>query len=159
MPETQAEIRLIRPDELKALLELYQHMLESDVPPPADEILEPLWQRIQNDPGLHYLVAELDGRLVASCTLAIIPNLTRGGRPYGLIENVVTHTEHRRRGLGKAILQRALEIAWDADCYKCMLLSAVHRNEAHRFYGAIGFDGDDKRGFVARPPAPPQTEG
>ena len=157
IPETRAEVRLIRPDELVALLDLYRHLHQSDEPLPSSEILEPLWQRILGDPGLRYLVAELDGRLVASCTLAIIPNLTRGARPYGLIENVVTHSELRRCGLGKAILERALQIAWDADCYKVMLLSAAHRSEAHHFYGAVGFDGDAKHGFLARPPARSQT--
>ena len=35
-----------------------------------------------------YGAIQLGDKLVASCTLVVIPNLTRGGTPYALIENV-----------------------------------------------------------------------
>jgi GNAT superfamily N-acetyltransferase len=43
--------------------------------------------------------------IIASCTLVVIPNLARGGQPYGLIENVVTHAAYRGRGFGKRLLR------------------------------------------------------
>ena len=89
MSDNQAIIRLIDKGELDVLLELYEHLHADDAPLPSNQKLQSLWQRIIANPMLHYIVAELDGRLVASCTLAIVPNLTRGARPYGLIENVV----------------------------------------------------------------------
>ena len=61
--------------------------------------------------------------MVASCTLTIIPNLTRACRPYGVIENVVTHTVHRGDGWGRALLQRTLAHAWRERCYKVMLMT------------------------------------
>jgi len=53
--------------------------------------------------------------LVASCALAIIANLTRGARPYAVIENVVTHESYRRRGLGTAVLHHAVDLARSRD--------------------------------------------
>jgi GNAT superfamily N-acetyltransferase len=50
------------------------------------------------------LGVELDGLLVASCTLTLTPNLARGTRPWGQIENVVTHRDYRKRGLGQALV-------------------------------------------------------
>lgn len=38
-------------------------------------------------------------------SLVVIPNLTLGGAPYALIENVVTDSAHGNRGHDKAILK------------------------------------------------------
>ena len=54
-------------------------------------------------------MVEDDGIIVSSCTLIIIDNLTRSGRPFGLIENVITHREYRKREYGTSILYKAIE--------------------------------------------------
>lgn len=145
-------IRLIEKDELPKLLELYEHLHEKgDAPLPPQEQLEPLWDRIVANPMLHYFVGETDGRMVASCTMAIVPNLTRGARPYGLIENVVTHRDYRKRGYGTRILQHALQVAWERGCYKVMLLTGRKDEATLRFYEKAGFKRDIKTGFIAYP--------
>jgi GNAT superfamily N-acetyltransferase len=141
--------RTIRSHELPALLELYRHLHAADAPLPPDAVLHSLWDEILGNPRLHYFVAELAGDIVASCTLAIIPNLTRGARPYGIIENVVTHSQHRGKGIGTQMLQFALRRAWEEDCYKVMLLTGSKREETLRFYERAGFKRGDKTGFVA----------
>jgi GNAT superfamily N-acetyltransferase len=87
---------------------------------------------------------------VASCILTVIPNLTRGCAPEGLIENVVTHSDFRRRGFGRAILQRALEEAWRDGCYEAMLLIGRLNEGTFRFYESAGFDRHGKQAFIAR---------
>ncbi|XXX46307.1 GNAT family N-acetyltransferase [Sorangium sp. So ce119] len=67
--------------------------------------------------------------------------------------DVVTHREHRRRGFGARVVRHALAEAWEAGCYKAMLLTGSQRPEVHRFYEACGFRAGDKTGFVARPGA------
>jgi GNAT superfamily N-acetyltransferase len=112
--------------------------------------LEGLWRRILADSQSHYLVAEVAGQIVSTCTLAIILNLTRRARPYGLIENVVTHPDFRRRGIGTRILQAALELAWNHDCYKVILLTGRKDDATFRFYQQAGFEAGVKTGFVAK---------
>ncbi len=146
-------VRLIRDDEQNALLELYGHLHPSDDPLPSRSVLDSVWGDVRSTPGVHIVVAELDGTLVSSCALCVIPNLTRGCRPYGLIENVVTHGDFRRSGFGGLVVRRALEIAWSRNCYKVMLLTGWPDPSTDRFYEACGFVAGEKTGFVARPPS------
>ena len=99
-------IREIREDELWQLLELYTHLHESGIPEEGQNLMSS-WEQIKNDPNHHIIVAEEDGRIVSSCVCVIIPNLTRGVRPYAFIENVVTHRDYRGRGLAGQCLDYA----------------------------------------------------
>jgi GNAT superfamily N-acetyltransferase len=144
-------IRRVRHEELHALLELLGHLHAEDAPLPEDDALQEIWQQILHDPKIHCLVGEWNHQLICSCTLTIIPNLTRGARPYALIENVVTHAAFRSRGIGSHLMRKTLQIAWDAGCYKVMLLSGMNREQAHAFYDHNGF-AQRRVGFVARAP-------
>ena len=72
--------------------------------------------------------------MVSSCTLTIIPHLTRACRPYGVIENVVTHTAHRSDGWGRALVQHTLAHAWRERCYKVMLMTGSKDENTLRFF-------------------------
>jgi GNAT superfamily N-acetyltransferase len=144
-------IRKAQSDELPALLALYEHLHAADEPLPDDAKVRQVWDDIDRDPKLHCLVAERDGVFVASCILAIIPNLTRGARPYGLIENVVTHPCYRRQGVGTALVRHALAVAWERNCYKVMLLTGRKDEKVFQFYEKAGFQRDVKTGFIAYP--------
>ena len=100
---------------------------------------------------LSYFVVEMEGRIVSTCTLAIIPNLTRSARPYGFIENVVTHPDVRRRGIGTKLLKHVLACAWKQNCYKVMLMTGRKNDATLRFYKQAGFESGQKTGFVAEP--------
>lgn len=143
-------IRKIRKDELPGLLALYRHLHPGDPELEITAEVERLWDRILGDSRLHYFVAEVGGEIVSTCTITIIPNLTRGARPYGLIENVVTHPDFRQRGIGRRILKAALDLAWEQDCYKVMLLTGRKDDATLRFYEKAGFEGGVKMGFVAK---------
>jgi GNAT superfamily N-acetyltransferase len=145
-------IRLIQPDELDALLALYQHLHPDDAPLPARPQIEATWQQILSSPGHRYFGCYQQDELVASCCLSLMANLTRGCRPYGLIENVVTHAAHRQRGHARAVLDHALQVAWAAGCYKVMLMTGNLDPATLRFYRNAGFDPDAKQAFIARPP-------
>ena len=111
-----------------------------------------IWREICENPRFVYFGAEAGGRLVASCTVTIVPNLTAFGRPYGLIENVVTEPAFRCHGHGAAVVRAAVTRCEREHCYKVMLLSAKRREDAHRFYASLGFDPDSKQGFQLRLP-------
>jgi GNAT superfamily N-acetyltransferase len=86
----------------------------------------------------------------ATCLLLIVPNLTRGGRPFAVVENVVTLAEHRRKGLGMALMKAAQDRAWAANCYKIMIATGRKDEGVLRFYEEAGFKRGGKTFFEAR---------
>lgn len=141
-------IREAERSDLDDLLTLYTHLNPSD-PPLQRDRAERVFAEMRTREGLSLLVAVLDERLVGSVTLVMVPNLTRGGLSYALVENVVTHDDYRRRGTGRSLLAEAAKRAEEAGCYKLMLMTG--RSEAHvrAFYTDCGFR-QDKVGFQIR---------
>ncbi len=142
--------RPIQPDELPALLELYRQLILNDEPAPAEPRLKKIWREILADEKIHLLVAEFEGRVAATCILTIIPNLTHGGKPYCVIENVVTLDNCRNKGIGTGLLKYAQQTAWDAGCYKVMLMTGRQTPEIYRFYEGAGFQRGTKTAFNIR---------
>ena len=145
------EIRKIKKNELNDLLALYSHLHTSDDPLPVKTKVSTVWNEIQSNPNLPYFGLYIDNKLVSSCSISIIPNLTRGCRPYGLIENVVTHKDFRKKGYGTDILRRALQYAWSKNCYKVMLMTGRKDEATLNFYTSAGFDKHEKQAFIAKP--------
>jgi GNAT superfamily N-acetyltransferase len=143
-------IRRIEPSDLAGLLDLYRQLNPTDELA-SDATLRVVWPQLLADPRVLVFVGESEDSLVATCTLVVVPNLTRQGRPYALVENVVTARAFRRRGHGGAMLRHAVQQAWELGCYKVMLLTGSAREDTFRFYEAAGFQRGLKTGFVAYP--------
>ena len=142
-------VREARREDLPALLKLYLSLHETSVP--EDSVhLRQVWEAILRDENRYLLVYEKDGELVSSCDCVILPNLTRGGKPYALIENVVTRTDSRGKGFAGECLARARELAAAAGCYKVMLMTGSRQESTLRFYRKAGFDSGEKTAFVLR---------
>lgn len=151
-------IRLARKEDLPQLLILYGHLSSSDILP-GPVLGERILSEILSLNCINLIVMSFGGdyqkEIVACCTLVIVPNLSRNGRPYGLIENVVTHIDFRCRGFGREILAEALQMAWGSNCYKVMLMTGSKKPETISFYEKVGFFAGEKTAFVARPPSHP----
>lgn len=143
-------IRPIKYQELNELLDLYIHLNKDDPRLELDEQLKNKWLKIFNNEDYFYLVGEYKGKIVSSLVLTIIDNLTRNARPYGLIENVVTHPDYRKMGIGRMMLNKALDTSWERNCYKVMLLTGRKDQETLKFYENSGFKSGDKTGFIVK---------
>lgn len=139
--------REIQQNELNQLLQLYTHLHETTVPEESEH-LKQTWQTIMQDSNHHIIVKIVDGQIVSSCVCVIIPNLTRGVRPYAFVENVVTHKDYRGKGYAKECLNYAKEIAKQMDCYKMMLLTGSKENATLKFYESAGYNCTDKTAFI-----------
>ena len=145
------DIRTLGEDDLDALLALYAHLFVATNPMPTHDQAAAIWRELLAGERYRYFGGFVDGELISTCALTMVPNLTRAGQPYGLIENVVTHADYRQRGYGRAVLHAALAHAWQQGCYKVMLMTGRKDAATLRFYESAGFDGDEKQGFIAKP--------
>ena len=140
-------VREAEREDLKGILELYLCLHETSIPRQSEHLAH-TWEQILQDENHHLIVNEMEGKIVSSCVCVIIPNLTRNVRPYAFIENVVTHTDFRGRGLAAECLDHAKEIAQKNGCYKMMLLTGSHDEKTLDFYKRAGYNSVDKTAFI-----------
>jgi predicted N-acetyltransferase YhbS len=143
------EYREASVSDLKGILNVYSQINPEEKQLSPDKAGE-IWKKIEANPGYKYFVAVDNGKVVSTCNISIIPNLTRQGRSFGVIENVGTDIAYRKKGLGKAVVGMAIDYARKKDCYKILLLSSLKRTGSHIFYEKIGFNGNSKKGFEMR---------
>lgn len=140
-------IREITENDFDQLMTLYMRLHDNPFPEKSERVMA-VWNSILADGNHHIIVAEEDGNIVSSCVCVIIPNLTRGQRPYAFIENVITDERYRKKGLATACLDFAREIARREDCYKMMLLTGSKEDSILKFYEGAGYNKNGKTAFI-----------
>ena len=143
-------IREATEDDFEDIKRLYAQ-LHSDDAEVTDGRDLTTFRKIIDADHLFLLVGVQQDKLIATCYLNLILNLTRNVSPYAVVENVVTEQSQRNHGHGKQIIKHALDLAWSLGCYKVMLQTGSRREATHNFYKSCGFAADEKFAFVARP--------
>ena len=95
--------------------------------------------RFRRYPSLRVFIAVLGHCVVGTYELLIMDNLAKRGKHSGIVEDVAVHPNHQGRGIGRAMMQHALDQCREAGCYKLTLSSNLNREDAHGFYNAVGF--------------------
>ena len=145
-------IRKASAADAQALKTLYFEHL-TNYPPKEEQDMtkwEYLLEKFAQDDNMYLLVLEENGIVVSSVEMAIIESLTHNVRPFAVIENVVTHFEHRNRGYASALLEEAAEIAKQKGCYKISLETGSNKESTLNFYRKNGFEIDAKHACLKR---------
>ena len=100
---------------------------------------EKVFDRIERDPNHKLIVAEVDGKVVGTADLLIVPNLSHRGLPWAVMENVIVDENVRRKGVAARMIKYLVEVAKKGGCYKIGLSSSTKRPAAHRMYESLGF--------------------
>src|SRR5882757_4598993 len=153
--ETQPTIRAATPTDLAAVLGVLAEN-ESTMPdgwmplvwPRPTDKQSSMWDRVIRSPDVTVYLAEVGREAVGTACLSVLPNVTYDCRPTAFIEAVVIKYRYRRRGIGRAILDRILTDAYAAGCYKIQLLTHKRHaaDGAHDLYRSAGFV-DEAEGF------------
>jgi GNAT superfamily N-acetyltransferase len=145
-----ATVRPARLADQEALCHLYRQLNPADPPWPKEAAATDALATVLEHDGISILICEVAGIAVSTCMLVICPTFSRLGRPFALIENVVTDREQRRRGYGRQVVGQAIEIAQQRGCYRVTLMTGSRREETLRFYEAAGLRRNTKTAFEAR---------
>ena len=106
---------------------------------PADDAYYAAFELIAADQRNQLLVAEAGGRIVGTLQLTMIPGLSRHGMLRAQIEGVRVSSGQRGQGLGRAMIEWAIDAARGQGCGLVQLTSDKRRPDAVRFYQSLGF--------------------
>ena len=140
-------IREANLNDFDGLMSLYTQLHNNTIPQKTEHIMT-MWEKTINDNNHHIIVAEENNKIVSSCVCVIIPNFTHNQRPYALVENVITDSRFRSKGLATKCLNFAKEIAQSENCYKIMLLTGSKEESTLNFYRKAGYNSNDKTAFI-----------
>lgn len=138
------EIRKAAEADLPAILNLYSQPELDDGMTLSLTQAQTIFEQMQKYPNYHLYVAELDSSVVGTFALLIMENLLHLGRPSGIVEAVAVDPACQGKGIGKAMMQFALEQCRQTHCYKLALSTNLKRKNAHAFYESLSFT---KHGF------------
>jgi GNAT superfamily N-acetyltransferase len=138
--QSAIECREASREDLPAILALHAEPDMYDGEQLSLQQAQQLFDRMAAYPHNRLYLAELDGVAVGTFALLVMDSLGHAGAPVAVVEDVVVATDARRRGVGKAMMQFAMQLSAQKGCYKLMLSSHLGRTEAHVFYDGLGFE-------------------
>lgn len=139
--------------DLEAMLNLYNQADMDDGKALALSDAKALFDQVKSHPFYRFYVAiteqsrakstqpnESHKRVIGVFGLLIMPNLGHQGAPSAIVEGVCVHPADQGTGVGRHMMQHAMDIARQHGCYKLALTSNIKRERAHAFYASLGFD-------------------
>jgi GNAT superfamily N-acetyltransferase len=128
-------IRPLRAEDLPQLVDLCGQLGR---PASLAELEERFaWLQDGPEPGL-FVAAKGDGTLLGWLHVQERPALHTPR--LAEVTALVVDAAHRRTGCGRALMEAAERWARDRRCRVLALRSGLEREDAHRFYGAMGFE-------------------
>lgn len=124
--------------DLAAILALYQQPGMDDKVL-ALEAAQALYLKMVGDPHYKIYVALAGKELIGTFALLMVPSLMQQKRSLAIVEDVMVSPAAQGKGVGKLMINFALELAEKENCYKLALSSNKKRENAHSFYRALGF--------------------
>ena len=114
------------------------HILKLHVQPDMDngnvlnlKDADKIFNKMKSYPNYKIYVAESESQVIGTFSLLIMDNLAHMGAPSGLIEDVVVSTSFQGKGVGRQMMEFAINKCKEKGCYKVALSSNLKRVNAH----------------------------
>lgn len=87
--------------------------------------------------GIKFFI-ESDNKEIARAYLYIMKNDLKK-EPFGFLEDLFVDEDFRGQGLGTELLEKVINGAKEAGCYKLVATSRHERENVHKMYEKVGF--------------------
>lgn len=130
-------------DDVPSIVRMYADDVlgksREDLSEPLGEDYLDAFREIDADPRHRLVVVIHGGDVVGTMQLSFLPHLVLKGGRRAQIEAVRVRSDRRGTGLGKAMFEWAIDQARLNGCRLVQLTTNTDREDAHRFYTALGF--------------------
>jgi GNAT superfamily N-acetyltransferase len=131
--------RLAGNDDIPEMVGLLREIMDNHgVDDPGAERMSRTLALIMGGPDHRFVVAEDPGGLVGMCGLLFHMSTWSASKACE-IQDVIVAAEHRRSGLGRALVETAAEVARREGCTRLSLTAEAWNLPAHAFYRRLGF--------------------
>jgi len=126
-------VRMLADDFLGATRERYEN--------PLPESYVKAFEEIEADKNNELIVAEINGEIIGTLQITFTSSISFQGGKRATVESVRVDAKYRGQGIGKQLMQWAINRAREENCLLLQLTTNSERSEAHRFYKNLGFTG------------------
>lgn len=130
------EIRKIVLNDLDEIFNLLNQLYKNQL---NYEKFKEIYKMKLNDKNSYYIVAIENNKIIGVLTSELQIKLHRA-KKQSFIEDLIVDESYRNRGIGKALLQNAVNYAKNNDCEVIELTSYINNEKSHKFYQNNGFN-------------------
>lgn len=123
-------------DDMISYCELLQQLTSIDPNQISKEAFKVHLNLIKSNPMHKIFIAKLDEKIIGTTTILIEPKFIHNLSKVSHIEDVVVDSNYRSHGIGKLLINKAIDVSKEAGCYK-IILDCSTKNIG--FYQKLGF--------------------
>jgi len=134
------EISIANMNDLPELIELLNDLFTQDIEfvPDLKKQKQGLEAIINNPEIGEILVLKGDGKILGMVSLLFSISTALGGK-VAILEDMIIHQDYRKKGLGKELLNKAINFSKERNCLRLTLLTDFNNDVAINFYEHFGF--------------------
>jgi len=129
------KIRSAQIADYKSLMTLYNKFVGSDRYSKLDN---DSFKKILISKNNYIFVVEDKEKIIGFATFSI-RLVVRYPKPIAELDELFVEEKYRRKGVGKMLMDKIMEKAKEAGCYRLFIESHYDHKQAHQLYESIGF--------------------